>query len=374
MKTTPLMRAAAALAVCTATLLGCGGGAGYSEGIAPFLVALIRAEFSPPAVTQPAGSSSTVRLTVRCDRDELNNPFGRLRVGVRLDPDRLLTPGIQATVAQAPEFEADGFAYHRCITDTPDPEVKLLELDVTITVAASVASGSWVLQALLQLEPERPGEPSRDSTLAELNLNTPDGPLPFGQNLLINADFSAAVGIGPLPVTTGTWVGDVAPVLPAEQGVSPRSEPSMLSFTYTGTNPNASNLQSSQQWQLVDVRSLATDIAAGRVRADGSVWFNRALGNEATDRRFDLRLIAFDGEASTVPARYSTSAWLAVQATSVFTVANQWQQAQAGLVLPPDTSFVLVEIYAYEDVANDVTGFEFSGHYADDASLVLTLQ
>ena len=374
MKTTQLMRATATLAVCTATLLGCGGGAGYSEGIAPFLVALIRAEFSATTLSLPAGASSTMRLTVRCDRDELNNPFGRLRVGVRLDPDRLLPPGIQATVAQAPEFEAEGFAYHRCITDTPDPEVKLLELDVTITAAAGAATGSWVLQALLQLEPERPGEPSRDSTLAELTLNTPDGPLPYGQNLLINADFSAPVGIGPLPVTTGRWVGDVAAVLPVEQGVSPRSEPSMLSFIYTGTSPSASALQSSQQWQLVDVRSLATDIATGRVRADGSVWFNRALGNEATDRRFDLRLIAFDGEASTVAARYGTAAWLAVQATSALTIANQWQQAQAALVLPPGTTYVLVEIYAYEDLVNEVTGFEFSGHYADDASLVLTLQ
>lgn len=34
----------------------------------------------------------------------------------------------------------------------------------------------------------------------------------------------------------------------------------------------------------------------------------------------------------------------------------------------------MVEIYAFEDVVNEVTGFEFSGHYADDASLVLTLQ
>lgn len=337
MKMPRLMRAAATLALCAATLIGCGGGAGYSEGIAPFLVALIRAEFSATTLSLPAGASSTVRLTVRCDRDELNYPFGRLRVGVRLDPDGLLPTGIQATVAQTPDAVIDGIDYHRCIDDTLDPEVKLLVLDVILTVTADTAAGSHVLQALLQLEPERAGEPSRDSTLAELNLSIPIGPPSYGRNLLVNGDFSAPVGIGPLPATSGAWVGDVAPVRPAEQGVSPRSAPGMLSFTSTGTNPSASALQSSQQWQLVDVRELATDIAAGRVRADGSVWFNRVLGNEATDRRFDLRLIAFDGEASTVAARYSTSAWLAVQATSVLTVANQWQQAQAGLVLPPGT-------------------------------------
>jgi hypothetical protein len=374
MKTTKLMRAAATLALSTAALLGCGGGAGYSEGIAPFLVALIRAEFSATTLSLPAGASSTVRLTVRCDRDELNYPFGRLRVGVRLDPDGLLPAGIQATVAQAPHTVIDGIDYHRCIADTLDPAVKQRELDVTLTAATDVAPGSYVLQALLQLEPERAGEPSRDSTLAELNLSIPVGPPTYGRNLLVNGDFSAPVGIGPLPAASGAWVGDLATVLPAERGISPRSAPGMLSFIYTGTSPTASALQSSQKWQLVDVRELATDIAAGRVRADGSVWFNRVLGDEATDRRFDLRLIAFDGEASTVPARYSTAAWLAVQATSVLTVGNQWEQAQASLVLPPGTTFVLVEIYAFEDVVNEVTGVEFSGHYADDTSLVLTLQ
>lgn len=374
MKTIKLMRAVATLAVCTATLLGCGGGDGYSEGIAPLLVALIRAEFTPSAVTLPAGGTSEVKLIVRCDRDQLNNPFGRLRVGVRLDPDQLLPAGLAATVAQRPEFEADGFGYHRCIIDTVDPAVKQLELDVTVTAAAGVAADGRVLQALLQLEPEVPGAPSRDSTLAELTLNSPALPPEYGQNLLVNADFSGPVGIGPLPSATGYWVGDVAAVLPAEQSVTPRSGPSMLTFQYTGTNPAASALQSSQQWQLVDVRGLASDINAGRVRADGSVWFHRALGTEATDRRFDLRLIAFDGDPGTVPARYAAANWLALQATSVATGGTQWQQALASFILPPGTTFVLVEIYAYEDVVNDVTGFEFSGHYADDASLVLNLQ
>jgi len=148
----------------------------------------------------------------------------------------------------------------------------------------------------------------------------------------------------------------------------------MLKFLSTGTSLGGSALQSSQQWQLVDVRGLATDIAAGRVRADGGVWFNRALGTEATDRRFDLRLIAFDGDPGTVPARYAASSWLALQAVSVATGGTEWQQALASLVLPAGTTFVLVEIYAYEDVVNDLSGQEFSGHYADDASLVLTLQ
>jgi hypothetical protein len=252
--------------------------------------------------------------------------------------------------------------------------VKQKLVDVSITAAAGTPGGPQVLQAYIDLEPVVPGEPSRDATLAELDLTLPTLPPAYGTNLLVNPAFGGAVGTGTVPSAPGNWTGDSAGVVPAELNVTPRSGPSMLKFLYTGGTGAASALQSSQQWQLIDVRELAADIAAGRVRADAGVWFNRALGTEATDRRFDLRLIAFDGEASTVPARFATSGWLAIQAASVATAGEQWQQAQAGLVLPAGTTYVMVEIYAFEDVVNDTTGGEFSGHYADDASLVLTLQ
>ena len=51
--------------------------------------------------------------------------------------------------------------------------------------------------------------------------------------------------------------------------------------------------------------------------------------------------------------------------------AFSWQQVQASLALPPNTTYVLVEIYAFEDQVNDADGAEFAGHYADELSLVL---
>ena len=143
-----------------------------------------------------------------------------------------------------------------------------------------------------------------------------------------------------------------------------------LKFQATGA-VGSTNTVSSQQWQIVDLSSRAEAIAAGTVRVDASAWFNRVAGEELTDRRFDLRVLAFDGNPADLPARYAGASWIAQQTTTVISTANLWQQAQANLVLPPATRYVLVEIYAYEDVFNDAESAEFTGHYADDISLVL---
>ena len=97
-----------------------------------------------------------------------------------------------------------------------------------------------------------------------------------------------------------------------------------------------------------------------------------ACGGESTDRRFDLRLFAFDINPADLPARHAAGAWLALQSSTVLTTGNQWQQATAGFVLPAATRYVLVEIAAFEDMFNNVEGPEFAGHYADDISLALT--
>ena len=73
-----------------------------------------------------------------------------------------------------------------------------------------------------------------------------------------------------------------------------------------------------------------------------------------------------------LPAAYVAGTQLAVQAASIQTVGNVWQQAALNMTLPAGTRLLLVEIYAFEDVLNDGTTPEFAGHYADDISLVLT--
>lgn len=367
-----LRHTALALGVTAATLAGCGGG-GNGSGVVPLLVALIRANFTPETTTVPDGVTRSVQLLVRCDREGLEHRSGRRKVRVRFDPDQRLTPGVLATILQTGEIDSEGYKYFECVAVTPDPDVRQAPLAVQVTAAAGTPAGRQVLLAYIDIEPV-PGSPPRDSTLAELTLDIEAATSNFGANLLVNASFDGPVLAGSLPSTAGHWVGDLTEVVDRHDPFTftARSGPSMLKFVSTGNTPAGSALQSSQKWQLVDVRAFAADIAAGRVRADGSVWFNRVIGDASTDRRFDLRLIAFDGDAATVPARYAAGSWLAIQAASISTAGEQWEQALANLVLPAGTTFLLVEIYAYEDVVNDTTGSEFAGHYADDASLVLT--
>ncbi len=68
---------------------------------------------------------------------------------------------------------------------------------------------------------------------------------------------------------------------------------------------------------------MAADIAAGRVRADASAWFNRVVGDSTTDRRFDIRLLAFNVAAVDLPAAYVAGTQLAVQAASIQTVGQR---------------------------------------------------
>lgn len=191
-------------------------------------------------------------------------------------------------------------------------------------------------------------------------------------NLVANPGFEQLVAAGGVPSLAGAWQGDATSTVGAEAGIAPRSGASMLKFIATGPQASA-NLVSSQMWQIVDLRAWSAAIDAGGVRVDASAWFNRVTGGPHTDRRFDLRVLAFDSTDAGVPMRYESNGALAVGAATVDTTGAAWQQASLQLVLPPLTRVVLVEIYAYEDVLNDAVAPEFDGHYADDVVLTLTV-
>ena len=191
-------------------------------------------------------------------------------------------------------------------------------------------------------------------------------------NLVLNAGFEQIVAAGNLPSLAGAWQGDATNTVLAEGGIAPHGGANMLKFIATGAQASAT-LVSSQMWQIVDLRAWGTAIDAGGVRLDASAWFNRVTGGPSTDRRFDLRVLAFDTTDAGVPTRYQANAALAVGATSVDTAGAAWQQGRLQLLLPPLTRVVLAEIYAYEDVLNDAQAPEFDGHYADDVVLTLTL-
>jgi hypothetical protein len=192
----------------------------------------------------------------------------------------------------------------------------------------------------------------------------------FGVNLLIAPSFEGRIEFGDLPTSPQHWRGDLCDAVASENGIAPRSGATMLKFQATGAVPSFSRL-TSRQWQLVNLGPYAQAIAKGGVRAKAGAWFNRVAGGDQTDRRFDLRVMAFDGNPAELPARYAANSWLAEDTAPLISAPDSWRQVEASVLLPPAATYLLVEIYASEDVFNDGDGPEFSGHYADDVSLVL---
>lgn len=196
---------------------------------------------------------------------------------------------------------------------------------------------------------------------------------PNGVNLLVNPGFESAVTVGALPAAPGNWRGDqsqaLSPVLGAHGGVG------VLEFLATGPAGPGATFVSSEQWQIVDLSARAADVDAGLVVAEARAWFSRQAGDTATDTRFDVRLLAFSGDPSEFPASYVTPAGVKLgdQATQVLTaVPSTWQEGVVGYPVPAGTRYLVVSIYAFENIEDDATAPEFDGHYADDVSLVLS--
>lgn len=347
-----------------ALLAGCG------DETEELFVRLVVAEFEPEAATLIVGSTTTLSLRVTADDDGLESDFGRLGIRVKLDPHDLLPDGITAVPLDEESRDDEGYYYYDCDEPAEAAGQSVVVVPVRFTVDAAFAPTELALLAYVDIEPISSGDPSPDSTTDEMPITVVPGG--FGTNLLSNPGFDVAVTTGGLPTRPGFWQGDVCQVVAAQNGIAPRGEPSMLRFGDTGTGPSPT-LVSCQQWQIVDLGPYAAEIAAGHVRATASIWCNRVTGDETTDRRFDLRLIAFGGSPTTIAADYAASAWLDLGSTTLSSAGAQWQPLDVALTLPPTTSYVLVEVYAYEDVLNDATAPEFAGHYADDAVLMVNL-
>ena len=113
----------------------------------------------------------------------------------------------------------------------------------------------------------------------------------------------------------------------------------------------------------MDVSPFLTDIAAGTARASASFYANRVAGDAGTDTRFGLRLAAFRADQFPVV----NLGYLADSAVVFDTDADPstWELvAPPELVLPTDTGYLAMVIFAFENVDLDTT---FDGHFADEA-------
>lgn len=347
-------------------LLGACGGGGSGEGVENQFARLIVAGFDRSRVAIAQGSALELTVEMRCDRSSAS---GNVLVEIR--PESRLGAGVSATLIGARSGSGGRSGHFPCETASADPEVVTGRVGVLLSADddAALEPGSLVLY--LETPPPPFCDtlfcPGLDSTRADLDFTVV--PRSTGINLLANPGFEQAVDTGPFPDAAGRWRGDLSASVTADNGITPHGGSAMLKFLATG-NAGSAALVSSQQWQIVDLSALTAQLRSGRMQADAGVWFHRVAGDAGPDRRFDLRLLAFAGSPAELPARYAAGDWLAERTTTVITGGETWQQALATLRLPPTTGYLLFEIYAFEDVANDATD-EFAGHYADDASLVL---
>ncbi len=352
-----------ALLIVLLLLGACGGG---DDGGIERLGRLIVAGFDRTRLALAQGSEVTLTVQMQCDRASVGS------VTVQIRPESRLVPGVSARLTGPGTATGGQSGSYPCNTATTDPQLRTGRVSVLLSADSDAALESGSLFIYLEVPPPALCDPavceSQDSTRADLAFTVV--PASTGVNLLANPGFELAVDTGPFPDAAGIWRGDLSASVPADNDITPHGGAAMLKFLATG-GAGSATLVSSQQWQIVDLSAFTAQLLSGRMQADASVWFHRVVGDAATDRRFDLRVLAFAGSPDELPARYAAADWLAERTTTVNTGGESWQQALASLRLPPSTGYLLFEIYAFEDVANDATE-EFAGHYADDASLVLT--
>jgi hypothetical protein len=229
----------------------------------------------------------------------------------------------------------------------------------------------------------------------------------LGANLTVNPGFESVVWVGLQPTGFGYWRFDESATVQAQQGIAPRSGDRMLQFVSASRDVALfGSADSSEQIQLVDVSGLQEAIDGAGVRVRASAHFARVAGCATTDDAFGIFAIAFDGDIADYQARWANGiaaataqgvdrdladmtgvdGWLlhrrarlrhndpsdriATDAGDVFT----WREVAIEEDLPAGTTFLVIVLYASENVANDTAYPEFHGHYADDVEVVLDLR
>jgi hypothetical protein len=180
---------------------------------------------------------------------------------------------------------------------------------------------------------------------------------------------------GQFPTTFGDWAGDVSEIVTVQNGILPAEGDQMLHFLNTSPVGPAFPGISSDVWQLVDVSSLATDIAAGRAVIDVSALFNRVAGDVEADTEFRIGIDALDGVPADFFAQKVAGSELAKSFAEIFTDGDfwTWEEADTSLLLPAGTEYIAVRVSAVENTVNDGIAPEFAGHYADDVVLTVNL-
>ena len=186
--------------------------------------------------------------------------------------------------------------------------------------------------------------------------------------LLVNGGFETGTPVmGPRPTTFGEWRGDKVSYVDAQNGIAPLEGARMLRFIYAEYVPSSSN--TSQYWQNIDLSPYSEDVAAGRVRISASAYFNRLHLDAQTDTHFAITVRTYSG----TPSSRSQVGYASASILTDTDLATWELAAFDNFAVPVETTFLQLQIAAYENIYNDTSNPEFDGHYADDVSVNLTV-
>lgn len=191
--------------------------------------------------------------------------------------------------------------------------------------------------------------------------------------LLVNGSFEDGSDVQPLdiPSRPGIWSGDRARVVEATLGITPADGHRMLEFIGTGNDrtPPTQNLTSSEQWQIVDLRKLKQEVVHNEWVAEVSARFNRVRGDERTDTRFSVGLMAFAGDPKDADDAWENRQMEALARVSRSVVTDDdpqtWQAGQCEMTIPREADYLLLHVSAVENMFNDPDHPEFAGHFVD---------
>ena len=197
---------------------------------------------------------------------------------------------------------------------------------------------------------------------------------------LANAAFEQNVEPLPngVPIQFGIWSGDYAKLVGPEQGIAPKNGRQMFRFLRSDSVDPASrgSIFHSNIYQVVDIRNLREAIADGPAIADWSVWVNCVASPTGEQTKFVASVWAFAGDTSILPRNWPDKLYQEIAYSSWNITADAdpltWQRIACTMVVPPDATFLVVELKVVPSNPHPVDGaVSFAGHYADEGELSL---
>lgn len=195
---------------------------------------------------------------------------------------------------------------------------------------------------------------------------------------LLHESFESGIapGVTGMPQQSGLWGGDFSELAGGRPTVTPATGAHMLRFLRGDTADRAiPDSFSSDVFCLVDVRPFRADLADGSAVVQLSALFNTTADQAHDPAYCALTIFALDAKSATDANLVLSRDSLAYSRSSRVWLDDDrgsWQRASNELRVPPDAEFLMIRIgISYDAKHQGSREGRFSGHFADDVSLVL---